>query len=39
MRAKGLPLNRETYLSLDKWEHAPTITAEEEMTLPPEFRK
>jgi hypothetical protein len=39
MQRRGLPLNRETYLSLDKWEPNPTLTAEEEATLPPQFRK
>jgi hypothetical protein len=39
MKQKGLPMTRETYLSLDKWQESPTLTAEEEQTLPLEFRK
>lgn len=39
MKARGLPLTREVYLSLDRWESDPELTPEEEAALPPEFRK
>ena len=38
MKRLRMPLNRETYLTLDRWEPNPTVTPEEEMSLPPQFR-
>jgi hypothetical protein len=39
MKARRLPLTREVYLSLDRWESDPELSPEEEAALPPQFRK
>jgi hypothetical protein len=39
MKRLGLPLSRETYLTLDRWELNPELGPEEEAALPPQFRK
>jgi hypothetical protein len=39
MKRLNLPLNRETYLTLDRWELNPELSPEEEAALPPQFRK
>jgi hypothetical protein len=39
MQRLGLPLNRETYLTLDRWELNPKLGPEEEAALPPQFRE
>jgi hypothetical protein len=38
MQRLGLPFNRETYLTLDRWESDPELGPEEEAALPPQFR-
>lgn len=40
LKKLGKPLTRENYLALDGWDNPkPTLTAEEELELPPQFRK
>jgi hypothetical protein len=39
MKARRLPLTREVYLSLDRWESDLELAPEEEAALPPQFRK
>jgi hypothetical protein len=38
MQRLGLPINRETYLTLDRWEISPELGPEEEAALPSQFR-
>ena len=35
----GLPLTRQNYLILDRWETNAELTPEEEENIPPQFRK
>lgn len=39
MQRLGLPINRGTYLTLDRWELNSELGPEEEASLPPQFRK
>ena len=40
LKKLGRPLTRENYLALDGWDDPkPDLTAEEELDLPPQFRR
>ncbi len=39
LKKLNLEPTRENYLAIDRWEPNPELTAEEEMQLPPQFRR